>query len=56
MQVVKVFFTILIIVLVTWLAVDTVKLIITKIKDRKQKKKEQENKKVVEQVENDNHD
>ena len=57
MQVVKVFFTILIIVLVCWLVADTTKMIILKVKDKKAKKQQkQDSDKVEKQLENDNHD
>lgn len=47
MKIVSVIFTIIVIVLVSWLVIDTAKLIINKIKERKEKNKKDKN--VIEQ-------
>ena len=49
MQVVRVFFTILLICFVVWLVVDTIRLFVRKYKERKAKKQKVEEKQVIEQ-------
>ena len=53
MQVVRVFFTVLLVAFVVWLIADTIRLFIRKSKERKAKKQKQSevNKEVIEQKE-----